>query len=73
MGWGDQCLQNKRGYLFVMDKRVPGERGKFQSRVDGVVGPEGRGRSARVMRREDWTGQSAASGEQQMRRLSSKQ
>ena len=27
----------REGYLFVMDKRA-GERGKFQSRVDGMVG-----------------------------------
>ena len=29
-------LQKGRGYLFVMDK-MAGERGEFQSRVDGMV------------------------------------
>ena len=37
--------------MSVMDKRV-GEHGKFQSRVDGMVGGGG-GRGARVITRED--------------------
>ena len=34
-------LRKGRGYLFMMDKRA-GERGQFQSRVEGVVGGGGR-------------------------------
>ena len=42
---GEGCLQNSRGYLIVSDGQKKGERGKFQSRVDDMVG-EGEGGSA---------------------------
>ena len=64
-------LQKGRGYLFVMDK-MAGERGKFQSRVDGMVGGGGGGQCTCDNVGRQRTGQSASGG-QQMRRQPSKQ